>query len=103
MSSTRSLPRGRAWVRIVALLLAVLVPLVPVEASAAPPPAAAETIEYDALDTALRPTTGGSPRAAAPPPRSAPLTAPAPGVPPARALPAPPYTICTLRTVVLRC
>jgi hypothetical protein len=106
MSSTRSLPLGRAWLRVVALLLAVLVPALPAGTAATPPVAAAEIAEYDALDTALRPTTGASHRTVAPRPRPRPRPEPAPGVPPVRSLPAPPgppYPLDALRTVVLRC
>ncbi|CAM5506828.1 hypothetical protein [Streptomyces aurantiogriseus] len=103
MSSTRSLPRARAWLRVVALLLAVLAPVVPAEATTVPPVAAAETVEYDSLDTAVRPTGTGTHRTLPPPPRSVPCPAPEPGVPQGRALPAPPATISALRTVVLRC
>ncbi|WP_425245998.1 hypothetical protein [Streptomyces sp. NEAU-NA10] len=104
MSSTRSLPRARAWLRVVALLLAVLVPLVPAEAAPNQPVAAAETVEYDPLDTAVRPTGSGTHRTVPPPSRSpVPCSTAEPGVPPGRALPAPPSVITTLRTVVLRC
>ncbi|MFI6033856.1 hypothetical protein ACIBBD_06740 [Streptomyces sp. NPDC051315] len=104
MSSTRSLPPGRARLRVVALLLAVLVPVVPA-GPAETPPVAAEITEYDTLDTAPRPLPGASPRTA-PPPRPAPRPEPAPGVPPGRPLPVPPgppHALDALRTVVLRC
>ncbi|MFD7136746.1 hypothetical protein [Streptomyces sp. NPDC059894] len=110
MSSTRSLPFGRAWLRVVVLLLVVLMPGAPAETAAAPPVAAAsETFEFDALDTAPRPTAGGSHRTVAPPPRATPGRTPTPPVPPGRRVPpshgAPyaPDTLDALRTVVLRC
>lgn len=105
MSSTRNLPLGHTWLRVVVLLLAVLVPVVP--AGPAPTPSvAAEIIEYDTLGTALRPAPGTSHRAVAPPPRSTPRPQPPPGLPPGRPLPTPPgppYALDALRTVVLRC
>ncbi|MGW0334148.1 hypothetical protein ACWD0J_20165 [Streptomyces sp. NPDC003011] len=98
------LPRHRAWPRLLVLLLALLVPGSPAEVSATPV-AAAELVEYDALDTVLRPPARGAHRPAVPL-RPAPLTGPAPGVPESRPLPAPPrppYALRALRTVVLRC
>ncbi|MFF3502033.1 hypothetical protein [Streptomyces sp. NPDC003247] len=109
MSSTRSLPFGPAWLRVVVLLLVVLVPNAPTGTAAIPPVAAAETFEFDALDTALRPTSGGSHRTVAPPPRSTPGRTPTPAVPPGRRVPPPhgapyaPDALVALRTVVLRC
>ncbi|MEV1062909.1 hypothetical protein [Streptomyces sp. NPDC050263] len=103
MSTARSHPRSRAWLRVLAVLLALLAPGTPGELSAAPV-AAAEIIEYDVLDTALRPAFGAHRPAA--PLRPAPLPAPAPGVPADRPRPAPPRApdaLHTLRTVVLRC
>jgi hypothetical protein len=105
MNTARGLPRSRAWLRVLVLLLAVLVSDAPAEAS---PPSAvsAEITEYDVLDTALRPPARGAHRPVVPL-RPAPCPAPAPGVPEGHhALPAPPrppYALCTLRTVVLRC
>ncbi|MEV6180394.1 hypothetical protein [Streptomyces sp. NPDC052015] len=106
MSSTRTLPLGHIWLRAVVLLLAVLLPGRPAEAASTLPVAAAEIVEYDSLDTALRPTGSGSHRTLAPPPRPAPGRPPAPAVPPGRPLPVPhasPYRPDALRCVVLRC
>ncbi|MFJ4619730.1 hypothetical protein [Streptomyces sp. NPDC088812] len=110
MSSTRSLPFGPAWLRIVVLLLVVLVvPGTPTGTATAPAVAAAETFEFDALDTALRPTVGGFHRTVAPPPRSTPGRTPTPAVLPGRRVPPPhgapyaPDALDALRTVVLRC
>lgn len=104
MSTARGLPRSRAWLRVLVLLLAVLVPGAPCEV-AAMPVASVEIVEYDAFDTALRPPADGAHRAVAPP-RPACRPARTPGVPPGRPLPPPaepPYTLDVLRTVVLRC
>ncbi|MEU3785872.1 hypothetical protein [Streptomyces sp900129855] len=103
MRTLRSHSRSHAWLRVLVVLLALLIPGAPTELSA-PPTAAAGTVEYDVLDTVLRPAPC-APRPAAPL-RPAPLPAPAPGDPADRQLPAPPrpsYTLHTLRTVVLRC
>ncbi|WP_405861978.1 hypothetical protein OG407_27210 [Streptomyces sp. NBC_01515] len=103
-----SLPRSRAWLRALVLLLALLVPGTHADVRATPVASSSveTTIEYDLLDTA----------AAAPRPLS--LTVHRPAVPlrPApgtassasrvRSFPAParpPYTLRALRTVVLRC
>ncbi|MCX4763302.1 hypothetical protein OG562_20475 [Streptomyces sp. NBC_01275] len=96
------LPRSRAWLRVLVLLLALLATGAPVEASAAPV-VAGEIAEYDVLDAALRPVAG-APRPVVPL-RPAPLPGPAPGVPDrsAHASPRPPYALRALRTVVLRC
>ncbi|MGW2049984.1 hypothetical protein ACWCPF_33110 [Streptomyces sp. NPDC001858] len=105
MSTARSRSRSRAWLRVLAVLLALLTPGPPGELSAAPV-AAAEITEYDVLDTALRPASGARAHRPAAPLRPAPLPAPAPGVPADRPRPAPPrtpYALHTLRTVVLRC
>ncbi|MFC9286595.1 hypothetical protein [Streptomyces sp. NPDC057052] len=103
MSSTaRNLPRHRSWLRVLVLLLAVLVPGAPTAVCAPAPVAAAEIVEYDALD-ALRPTGAAARRTAAPRP------APAPAAPRGRVTPAPPrppYPPAAPgapRTVVLRC
>ncbi|WP_416978044.1 hypothetical protein [Streptomyces sp. T028] len=103
MSTAARLPRSRTWLRVLVLLLALSVPGAPAEFSAAPV-VAGETIEYDAVDTALRPSPCAHRPAA--PLRPAPRPAPAPGEPAPRPLPAPPgtpYAPHTLRTVVLRC
>ncbi|WP_037675142.1 hypothetical protein [Streptomyces griseus] len=105
-STARSLPRSRAWLRVLVLLLAVVVPGAHAEAHPAPVGAVAgESVEYDALDTVLRPPAHHAHRPAAPL-RPTPLPAPRPGdpaVPPLPAPPGPPYSPHTLRSVVLRC
>ncbi|MEV2210534.1 hypothetical protein AB0H86_03300 [Streptomyces sp. NPDC050997] len=104
MSTARGLPRSRAWLRVLVLLLAVLVPGTPAEVSAAPG-VSVEIVEYDVLDTALRPPARDAHRPAVPP-RRAPDLGPAPAVPRGRPQPAPPkppYALHALRTVVLRC
>jgi hypothetical protein len=104
MSSTPHPVRRYPWLRVLVLLLALLVPGAHTETPMAPV-AAGETIEYDVLDTPLRPPGHAAHRAAAPT-RPAPSPAPAPVVPRGRSLPtAPrtPYSLLTLRTVVLRC
>ncbi|MEU7360986.1 MULTISPECIES: hypothetical protein [Streptomyces] len=106
MSRSRSTPRGRTWLRVLVLLLALWVPGAHVPAQALPDLAvAAETAEHDVLDTPLRPPARAIHRADTPE-RPAPLPAPAPAVPAARpgpAAPRAPYTAPLLRTVVLRC
>ena len=104
MSTAARLPRSRAWLRVLVLLLALLVPGAPAEVSARPVVTAGESVEYDVLDTALRPAPCAHRTAA--PLRRAPRPAPGPGVPAGRSRPAPPRpssTPHTLRTVVLRC
>ncbi|MGW0575526.1 hypothetical protein ACWD25_06040 [Streptomyces sp. NPDC002920] len=103
MSSTGGIARGRTWPRVLVLLLALLIPGAPAEASA-PPVVMAEITEYDVPDTALRPTSCAA-RAVAPL-RPAPGRAPAPRVPADRHRPTPsgpPYALLARRTVVLRC
>ncbi|WP_460067481.1 hypothetical protein [Streptomyces sp. YKOK-I1] len=109
MSTAARLPRSRTRLRVIVLLFALLgllgllAPGVPAELPASPV-VAGETVEYDAVDTAVRPTPGD--RRAAAPLRPAPRPAPAPGAPAPRPRPAPPgtpYAPHTLRTVVLRC
>ncbi|MCX5055898.1 hypothetical protein OG895_18870 [Streptomyces sp. NBC_00201] len=106
MSTARHLPRGRAWLRTLVLLLALLVPGAHAEVHATPV-AAAETVGYDALDAALRPPAEAVRRTVAvlrPAPR--PIPAPAPATPagrPRQAPPRPPHALPALRTVVLRC
>ncbi|MEV0480707.1 hypothetical protein AB0I69_08820 [Streptomyces sp. NPDC050508] len=110
MSSTRSLPRSRTWLRALVLLLALLVPGThAAEVRATPVASSAEsTVEYDVLDTAaaaLRPASLAVHRPTAPL-RPAPAPSPASPDPQSRALPAPPrppHTLRALRTVVLRC
>ena len=104
MSTARSLPHGSAWLRVLVLLLALLVPVSHAEAHTAPV-VSAELAELDVLDTVLRPSARGADRHVVPA-RPATLPAPVPGVPQSRPLPAPPrppYALHTLRTVVLRC
>ncbi|CAM5742886.1 hypothetical protein SALBM311S_08083 [Streptomyces alboniger] len=104
MSTARGLPRSRAWLRVLALLLAVLVPGGPAEVSA-PPAVSMEIVEYDVLDTALRPPAHDAHRPAVPP-RRASRPGLAPAVPRGRPRPKPPYALHTPhapRTVVLRC
>ncbi|WP_369188958.1 hypothetical protein [Streptomyces sp. R08] len=102
------LPRSRAWLRALVLLLALLVPGTHAELRATPAASASveTTVEYDVLDTAaaLRPVGPLAVRRPTAPLRPAP--APASRAPLARSFPAPPsppYTLRALRTVVLRC
>ncbi|MFE2420590.1 hypothetical protein [Streptomyces hokutonensis] len=107
MSPARSLPRSRAWLRALVLLLALLVPGTHAETRATPVASSVETtIEYDVLDTAaaaLRPSTPAVHRPSAP---LRPAPTPASHSPEGRPLPAPhgpSYTLRAQRTVVLRC
>ncbi|MGC0330967.1 hypothetical protein RKD23_003957 [Streptomyces sp. SAI-170] len=105
MSTTPRLVRSRRWLRALALALALLLPGAPSAAAGLTAPAAlavpGEIVEYDVLDTALRPPHRVLPRPAAPPrPTPAPRRPPAPRVP---AAPLPSYGPDVLRTVVLRC
>ncbi|MFI6407905.1 hypothetical protein [Streptomyces sp. NPDC050548] len=107
MSTARSLPRSRAWLRALVLLLALLVPGTHAETRATPVASSVETtIEYDVLDTAtaaLRPFSPAVHRPTAP---LRPAPAPASHEPESRPLPAPhgpSYTLRAQRTVVLRC
>ncbi|WP_367322095.1 hypothetical protein [Streptomyces sp. HUAS ZL42] len=104
MSTASGLPRSRAWLRVLVLLLALLVPATHTQAHAAPV-ASGEVAECGVLETALRPAARAADRPAVPA-RPAPLPDPAPGVPQGRPLPEsprPPYALHTVRTVVLRC
>jgi hypothetical protein len=107
VSTARSLPRGRAWLRTLVLLLALLVPGTHAELHAAPS-AATEIVDYDALDATLRPPADALRRTVVAL-RPSPLQAPAPGAPadrPLPALPRPPHplrALHALRSVVLRC
>ncbi|MET9830890.1 hypothetical protein ABZ078_16555 [Streptomyces sp. NPDC006385] len=109
MSTARSLPRSRAWLRVLVLLLALLVPGAHTQAHAVPVVAGAlgEAAEHDVLDTVLRPPARADRRGtAALRPAPLPRPAPPPGVPVRLTRPAPPlppYLPPTLRTVVLRC
>lgn len=111
MTTPRSHPRGRAWLRVLVLLLALSVPGAQTQAvpmpSAPPGPTASSggTAEYDLLEPPLRPPPC-SPHRAGVPLRPAPLPDPDPGHPPGRSLPPPlrpSHTSHTLRSVVLRC
>lgn len=105
MSTVRSHPRGHACLRTLVLLLALLVPGAHAEVHA-PPSAATEIVEYDALDAAVRPAADALHRTVVAL-RPAPLPAPAPGTPadrrPLPAPPRPPHALHALRSVVLRC
>lgn len=107
MSTARCLSRSRAWLRVLVLLLALLVPGAHAQAHALPVAVgvAGEVAEHDVLDTAVRPPARADRRKPvrmrpAPPPRPAPGAAAAPRscAPPGR-----PYVPHILRTVVLRC
>ncbi|MFF5186527.1 hypothetical protein ACFY30_22625 [Streptomyces sp. NPDC000345] len=106
MSTAARLPRSRAWLRVLVLLLAVLVPATSPEASAAPV-VAGEITEYDLLGTAVRPVSCAHRPAV--PLRPEPSTDPARGAAAGRPRPGPPrppytpHTLRALRTVVLRC
>jgi hypothetical protein len=106
MSRSARSTRGRAWLRVLLLLLALWVPAAHVQAQAAPALCASVGApEHDVPDSALRPFAGpvlraDVPERPAPPPgpgsaRPAPRTCP--GAPRA------PYAPPLLRTVVLRC
>ncbi|MFE9020091.1 hypothetical protein ACFYNL_16205 [Streptomyces sp. NPDC007808] len=105
-SIARSLPRGRAWLRVLVLLLALLVPGAHARTPAVPVVAGAlgEAAEHDTLDTALRPPARADRRGTAglsPTPAARPPCVPARRTP--AAPPDPPYVPPHLRTVVLRC
>ncbi|MFG2606890.1 hypothetical protein ACGFT2_25565 [Streptomyces sp. NPDC048514] len=106
MSGTTSILRGRTWLRVLVLLVALWVPGAHVQADVAPAlTAAGETAEHDGLDTALRPPSRTLHRADVPE-RPAPLPDPASGTPaphPSLAAPRAPYAPPVPRTVVLRC
>lgn len=107
MSTAPRLPRRRrAWLRVLVLLVALVLPGAHTGTHAAPvTPPAGEAIEYDLLDTALRLPARAAQRPVVPL-RPAPRPEPAPGVPAGAPLPAPPrpsYALVALRTVVLRC
>ncbi|MFF1722395.1 hypothetical protein [Streptomyces sviceus] len=106
MSSVRHAPCGRDWLRVLVLLLALLVPGAPVQAHAMPPVPAGEFVEYDVLDTALRPPARAVHRMVVPL-RPAPRPETVPGVPACRrplpAFPRPPSALAALRSVVMRC
>lgn len=105
MSGARTLPHGRAWLRVLVLLLALLVPGAYAEAHATPV-FAGDVVQHDDLDTALRPPSRAVPQLLVPV-RPAPLALPAGVLPHGRPLPAPaprsPYALRALCSVVLRC
>ncbi|MGN9755504.1 hypothetical protein [Streptomyces sp. SD31] len=108
MSTARRPLLSHAWLRVLVLLLALLVPGTHTQAHAVPMAAgaSAELAEHDVLDTLLRPPARPDRRNTvrlrpAPLPKQAP-----PGVRACPARPAPPrspYVPHVLRTVVLRC
>lgn len=116
-STARCRPRSRAWLRVLVLLLALLVPGAHAQAHALPAVAGVsgtagtpgEVAEHDVLDTVLRPPARadrrGAVRRALPrpgtPPKPTPCVVRADLTPPAP--PRPPYLSHVLRTVVLRC
>ncbi|MFE3033725.1 hypothetical protein ACFXKY_19050 [Streptomyces canus] len=106
MSSVRRAPCSRDWLRVLVLLLALVVPGAHVQAHAMPPVPAGELVEYDVLDTALRPPARTVHRTAVPL-RPDPRPETVPGGPadrrPLPASPRPPYALPALRSVVLRC
>ncbi|MER6290371.1 hypothetical protein [Streptomyces sviceus] len=106
MSSVRHAPCSRDWLRVLVLLLALLVPGTHVQAHAMPPASAGEFVEYDVLDTALRPPARAVHRVVVPL-RPAPRPETVPAVPadrpPLPGSPRPPYALPALRSVVLRC
>ncbi|MGW1539364.1 hypothetical protein ACWCPM_03580 [Streptomyces sp. NPDC002309] len=103
---TRRAARRRVWPRLLVLLLALLLPMAHAEAAAGPVAVVAgEAVEADVLDTALRPPGRGGHRPAV---AQRPVRAAAPQEPSTQARPAhaptgPPYTLRTVRSVVLRC
>jgi hypothetical protein len=104
MSTTRSLPRGRAWPRALVLLLVLLVPGARAEMHTAPV-VAVDFADHDVLDTALRPPSRTAPRPVEPA-RTAPAPDAAPGVSKGGspfAAPWPPAALPALCSVVLRC
>ncbi|MET9734232.1 hypothetical protein ABZZ79_27385 [Streptomyces sp. NPDC006458] len=110
MSTTSRLARGRTWPRMLVLVLALLLGAPPVTGGLTAPALAVpgESVEYDVLDTALRPPARSAHRPAAPTrPAAAPHRPAAPrqgpGHPLRPASPRPPYALRGLRTVVLRC
>ncbi|MFD7695169.1 hypothetical protein [Streptomyces sp. NPDC059805] len=110
MSTARRGCRSRVWLRVVVLLLALLVPGTGAHAHALPVAvtAAAEAVEHDTLDAAVRPAarserragTRRSVRRCAGPPHRPPLAPATPRTDRPAAIPSVPPL---LRTVVLRC
>ncbi|WP_330458691.1 hypothetical protein OIB37_18410 [Streptomyces sp. NBC_00820] len=110
MSTARTRPpRHRAWLRLLVLLLALLVPGAHAQAQAAPAlTASAEPAEHDALDTLVRPPAralhqADAPERATPLPGQAPAGTAAHPRPRAFGAPGAPFALPLLRTVVLRC
>ncbi|MER6528936.1 hypothetical protein [Streptomyces sp. NPDC001508] len=103
MSGAHALPHGRAWLWVLVLLLALLVPGAHAEAHATPV-VAGDVVQHDDLDTALRPPSRAVPHLLVPV-RPAPLALPADGIPHSRppAAPRSPYALRALCSVVLRC
>ncbi|MFJ8592047.1 hypothetical protein [Streptomyces sp. NPDC093598] len=101
-------PRRNAWLRVLVLLLALLVPGAHAEAHAGPVAVVSgegTTAECDVLDTTLRPPARGSRRTAVPL-SPAPLQDPGPAYTAQRPVPAPtnpPHAPRPLRSEVLRC
>ncbi|MFB9466312.1 hypothetical protein [Streptomyces cinereospinus] len=103
---TRRTVRRRTWPRMLALLLALLLPVAHAESAAVPVAAVAgEVAEADVLDTALRPPGRDSHRPVVPQRPVHPAPSPAPATPAhaPRTPTGPPYPLRTLRSVVLRC
>ncbi|MFF0200942.1 hypothetical protein [Streptomyces sp. NPDC005017] len=107
MSTTSRPTRRLSWPRVLVLVLALLLGTPPGVGGLTAPALTVpgESVEYDVLDSALRPParsarrTAASPRPAPAGP-AAPRTGPGPLHP---ASPRPPYALRGLRTVVLRC
>ncbi|MFE9613239.1 hypothetical protein [Streptomyces sp. NPDC006012] len=107
MSSARTSQSGRAWLRVLVLLLALLLPGAHTEAHAAPL-VAGGVVQHDGFDTALRPPSRAThhPLAAV---RPAPLANPPATDPHGRPLPLsplsprPPHALRARCSVVLRC
>ncbi|MFE1443271.1 hypothetical protein [Streptomyces sp. NPDC058739] len=109
MSTTSRPARRLTWPRVLVLVLALLLGTPPGVGGLTAPALTVpgESVEYDVLDSALRPPARSARRPAAPPrPAQAPAgpAAPRTGPGPLRpASPRPPYALRGLRTVVLRC
>lgn len=106
VSDARRVPGGRKWLRVVVVVLALLVP---VEMCAVPCAAmAVESVEYDVVDSGLRPSSVVLERVA---PVVLPVSwgvggaLPVPSAPVAVHPPSPgaPYGILAVRCVVMRC
>ncbi|MFJ4283795.1 hypothetical protein [Streptomyces massasporeus] len=102
-------PRRHAWLRVLVLLLALLVPGAHAEAHTGWPAGVSgesTTIECDLLDTALRPPARAARRTAAVPLSPAPLPGPGPASTAQHPVPVPPAPRLDprpLRSEVLRC